>query len=132
MYDKVISRILRKIMQKFLSYLVVKLQELGATIIYASTQKLIIDTHKYQQLSAQSYTEFVLKTIVSYPLFAYLVLNPVKYWKVLLFKDNFNYSGIPEQEEFEIVSEWNIAEVLPPKIEEYFKALVAEYIHMFH
>jgi len=37
MYDKVIARILRKIMSKFLSHLVFKLKELGATIIYAST-----------------------------------------------------------------------------------------------
>ena len=124
-------------MQKFLGYLVAKLKELGATIVYASTSKLIICTKKYSKKSAQNYTEFILKTLVSYPLFQYLIINPVKYWKVLLFKDNYNYTGIPEQEdeesnEIDIAYQWQIVEVLPPKIEEYFLSLIGEYVLTIH
>ena len=133
-YDHVIARVLRKIMQKFLGYLVAKLKEMRATIIYASTNKIIICTNKYNKSAAKNYTEFILKTLVSYPLFQYLIIKPEKYWKVLLFKDIFNYSGIPEEQSdnANIAYEWNIAKVLPPKIEEYFLALVFEYIILYY
>jgi len=69
MHDHVIARVLRNIMQKFLGYLVAKLKEMGATIIYASTSKIIICTNKYEKSAAKNYTEFILKTLISYPLF---------------------------------------------------------------
>ena len=93
-------------MQKFQGYLVAKLKDLGATIVYASTSKIIINTKKYKKQAAVNYTEFVLKTLVSYPLFQYLIINPEKYWKVLLFKDAYNYTGIPEPDEDEEVEEY--------------------------
>ena len=46
MYDKVVARVLRRLMQKFLIHLVKKLKALRATIVYASTSKLLICTHK--------------------------------------------------------------------------------------
>jgi hypothetical protein len=39
-----------------------------------------------------------LKTVISYPLFSYLNLSPKKYWKILHFKDHYNFGGIAENE----------------------------------
>lgn len=85
-------------MKKVFSYLLNKLKSLGATIIFANTNKLIISTGKDNFAAAENYTNFILTTIVSYPLFTYLNLNINRYWKILLYKDNFNYAGIIESE----------------------------------
>ena len=135
LYDKSMGRVLRKIMQKFLGYLVVKLRELGATIVYASYSKLILCTNKYQKHSAKNYTDFVLRTLVSYPLFASFFVHPVRYWRCLLFKDINNFTGLPETGEpgqFDIEFKWKCAEILPPKIEEYFNSIIAEYLLTYY
>jgi Domain of unknown function (DUF1744). len=59
----------------------------------------MISTGKYDFQEAENYSTFILKTVISYPLFSYLNLSPKKYWKILLFKDHFNYGGIAENEE---------------------------------
>lgn len=65
-------------------------------------------------------------------------LAPKAYWKILLFKDNFNFGGVSESEEVlinhlinvksRITSNWNISEYLPQKFEEQFLIVVAEYL----
>ncbi len=66
--------------------------------MFASTNKLIISTGKNNYAEAENYSNFILKTIVSYPLFSYLNLNITKYWKLLMFKDQYNYGGMTEGE----------------------------------
>ena len=75
---------------------------LGAQIIFANTNKLIISTGKNNFAEAENYSNFILKTIVSYPLFSYLNLNITKYWKLLLFKDQYNYGGMTKGEVYNL------------------------------
>lgn len=98
LYDPFLNKILVKLMKKVFGYLLNKLKSLGATIIFANTNKLIISTGKDNYAAAENYTNFILTTIVSYPLFTYLNLDSSRYWKILLFKDNFNYAGIMEND----------------------------------
>lgn len=83
-------------MKKIYGYLLQKLKTLGAKIISANLQKITISTGKQTLHEAQNYSNFILKTVISYPLFSNLNLSPQKYWKVLFYKDNYNYSGIPD------------------------------------
>jgi DNA polymerase epsilon subunit 1 len=98
LYDPFLNKILAKLMKMVFGYLLNKLKSLGASIIFANTNKLIISTGKDNFAAAENYTNFILTTVVSYPLFTYLNLNISRYWKILLFKDNFNYAGIIENE----------------------------------
>lgn len=91
--------------------------------------KIILATEKTNLIGAQNYSNFILKTIISYPLFSYLTLSPVKYWKNLLFRDIYNYAGILEEgDEKKIVSQWNVVEFLPPLVEKYILSLIGDYL----
>lgn len=92
--------------------------------------KIVLSTEKTNLIAAQNYSSFILKTIISYPLFLYLTLTPIKYWKNLLFRDIYNYAGLLEEsDEKKIVSQWNICEFLPPLIEKYILSLVGDYLN---
>ena len=95
-YDTSLHKMLNLLMKRFFGYLLQRLKSLGAKIIYANLTKIIISTDKINYDEAEAYIHFILKTVISYPLFSYLNLNPTKYWRLLLFKDNFNYGGIVE------------------------------------
>jgi len=98
LYDPFLRKMLAKLMKKVFGYLLNRLKSLGAQIVFANTNKIIISTGKMNFAEAENYANFVLKTIVSYPLFSYLNLKTTKYWKVLLFKDLYNYGGMIEAE----------------------------------
>ncbi len=95
-FDQMLNKMLTILMKKFFGFLLQKLKSLGAKIIFANLSKIIISTQKYNFAEAENYSTFILKTVISYPLFSYLNLIPRCYWKILLFKDSFNYGGITE------------------------------------
>lgn len=82
------------LMKKFYGFLLQKLKALGAQIVSATPSKMIISTGKFNLIEAENYSNFILKTVISYPLFSYLNLSPKTYWKVLLLKDHYNFGGI--------------------------------------
>ena len=98
LYDPFLRKMLGKLMKKVFGYLLNRLKSLGAQIVFANTNKIIISTGKINYAEAENYANFVLKTIVSYPLFSYINLKTTKYWKVLMFKDLYNYGGMIEGE----------------------------------
>lgn len=93
-YDPILHKMLNILMKRFYKYLLHKLKALGARIVYASQSKIIIGTGKYSFVEAENYSTFVLRTLVSYPLFQQLNLRPQKCFKILLIKDHLNYGGI--------------------------------------
>jgi len=118
-YDPILHKMLNILMKRFYRYLLQKLKSLGARIVYASQSKIIIGTGKYSFVEAENYSTFVLRTLVSYPLFQQLNLKPQKCFKILLIKDQMNYGGIlAVDQEIEETSNkydlhWNISEYLP-------------------
>lgn len=50
-------------MQKVFALLLAELRKLGATIVFADFSKIIIDTGKYDLVSAQAYCDCLLKTL---------------------------------------------------------------------
>ena len=58
----------------------------------------------------------MIESIGKYDIFQKLVIIPNAYWKLMLFKDKNNYSGISEGEGSKLVSQWNIAKHLPEVI----------------
>ena len=70
-----------------ISQLMKKMSNLGAYVVFVSGNKIIISTNKYTLNEANNFTKYLLETILSFPIFKYLTLKPIKFWKVLLFKD---------------------------------------------
>lgn len=62
-------------------------------------------------------------------MFAFINFNPVEYWRILLFKDYYNFGGIKESNPECVQFNWDIALHLPEAIRAKFKFTVAEYLH---
>lgn len=137
-----LHKMLNILMKKVYGYLLQRLKSLGnevsltfnlwfsgAKIVYASPSKIIISTGKYVLHEAENYSQFILRTVISYPIFSDLNLSPKKYWRVLLLKDRFNYGGIVEDEEKKIDFCWNVSEYLPPQLGRQLLVTLADYIN---
>ena len=94
LHDPALHRVVHGLMTKVFLRLVAELRRLGATVVYASFNRMIIATTKTDLRSAQEYVRFVVDTLLAMPVFAVLQLTPSTYWEQLLFMDSENYGGI--------------------------------------
>ncbi|KAL6508685.1 hypothetical protein OROGR_023396 [Orobanche gracilis] len=69
LHDPALHHMLHKVMQKVFALLMVELHKLGATIVFASFGRIIIDTGKSDLSAARTYCESVLKTLQTRDLF---------------------------------------------------------------
>ena len=68
-------------------------------------------------------------------MFQYLDLVPEEYWRILLFKDTYNYGGVKESHNERCTTVWNISKHLPEALQTEFRRLVGEYllkVYRFH
>jgi hypothetical protein len=70
----------------------------------------------------------VIHTLKQKPLFAFLNLTPTEYWRILLFKDIYNFGGVKEDGEKKITAKWDIAAHLPEAVQRKFLLIVSEFI----
>ncbi|GAV76364.1 LOW QUALITY PROTEIN: DNA_pol_B domain-containing protein/DNA_pol_B_exo1 domain-containing protein/DUF1744 domain-containing protein [Cephalotus follicularis] len=137
LHDPALHHMLHKVMQKLFALLLAELRKLGATIIFASFSKVIIDTGKFDLSAAKAYCDSLLKALQARELFEWIELEPLHFWKSLLFMDQYNYGGIPagaeenfhDESPVHIVSSWNIAEYLPKKIQARSFRIVSDFMH---
>ncbi|KAL2240087.1 UNVERIFIED_CONTAM: DNA polymerase epsilon catalytic subunit A, partial [Sesamum indicum] len=151
LHDPALHRMLHKVMQKVFALLMAELRKLGATIVFSSFRRVIIDTGKSDLPAAKAYCESVVKTLQSSrDLFEWIELEPVQFWHSLLFMDQYNYGGIQARlqdgvtEEYseasmdsmhndsqvDIISSWTIAENLPKATQDYFILIVSEFLYI--
>jgi DNA polymerase epsilon subunit 1 len=134
LYDPAIHRLVHRLIKKVFLQLLNEMKQLGAKVIYANFNKIIIGTEKMKLHEADSYFKFLVKTITKKPVFQYIQLEAKRYWDVLLFKDKVNYLGIPategsvDEEDIVPVAEWNIAQYLPKTIEKHFFVIVYDFV----
>jgi DNA polymerase epsilon subunit 1 len=81
------------LMKKMFLFLVKELRDLGSRIVYASFNKIIICTNKCSLESAQSYSKYILDTILNKNMFAFLKIQPKIYWSQLVLLDQENFGG---------------------------------------
>jgi DNA polymerase epsilon subunit 1 len=95
LYDPALHKLVQKLIKKVFLQLLAEMKRLGARLVYASFNKLIIATDKHRDKDAKEYFNFIKKTIIQKrELFQYLHMEPVNYWEVLLFKDVQNYVAV--------------------------------------
>lgn len=94
LYDPALFRLVYKLMKKVFLHLLSQLRKLGSKIVYANFNRIIIATSKDTLEDAQSYVSFIIQTLNKQNMFAYIGLEPVKYWDHLLWIDSANFSGI--------------------------------------
>jgi len=63
------------------------------------------------------------------PKFEALFIESVQFWEILLWKDNFNFSGVSAlTAEKQVAQVWDIARYLPPAPERKFRILAADLV----
>ncbi|XP_047972925.1 DNA polymerase epsilon catalytic subunit A-like isoform X2 [Salvia hispanica] len=149
LHDPALHRMLHKVMQKVFALLLAEFRKLGATIVFASFSRIIIDTGKSDLSAAKAYCDSVLKTLQTRDLFEWIELEPFQFWHSLLFMDQYNYGGIQARSEdrpteectsavaesvctdsqVEIVSNWAIAENLTKVTQDHFILIVSEFLY---
>ena len=138
-YDPVIYRMINLLMQRYFSILIRKITEAGFQIIYADNRKIILFNNKSNFNDFQTNIEYLFRSIKKIAIFNHIVLTVNTYWKMLMFKDLYNYAGVPasdidSEEESQviqmpkIISKWTLSEFLPPILEKDFISLVSDYI----
>ena len=98
LYDPALYRMVRNMMKKLFMQLIAEFRRLGADIVFASFNKVIIDTKKSSSVDGRKYVDYVLGCIKAKPLFGTMTLEPDKYWEQLVWMDRSNYGGIAEFE----------------------------------
>ena len=128
LYDPLLHRLVHKLMTKSFYILLRRFKQLGCKVIYANFHSIWIYTEKKDYDSAESQINFVIENIRQNNLFAFVNLNPKEYWRILLFKDRYNYGGIRETQTEKVASRWDICSHLPEVTQKQFRILVGEYI----
>ncbi|KAJ2653591.1 DNA polymerase epsilon catalytic subunit [Coemansia sp. RSA 1250] len=149
LYDPALAQLVRSLMRKMFLQLKAECRRLGAKIVFANMEKLIITTGKASLPAAQAAVAYITKAIVAKPLFECISLTPLQFWTFLLWMDSSNYGGIVTQQvhfkpdndqqmdtqesddgaEPRIEMLWNMKEYLPPAIQNRFELTVAEFIY---
>jgi DNA polymerase epsilon subunit 1 len=70
--DPLIHRIVYGFMTKLFYRLIQSLKELGARVVFANMNKVIINTTHYDLSSAREYIDFILNALARKPIFGYL------------------------------------------------------------
>lgn len=94
LYDPSIHSLICTLIKKVLLLILSEFRHLGASIIFASFDRIIFCSNKFTLESAKSYLQYILDTISNQELFKYLVFEPQIYWDSLIWMDNYNYGGI--------------------------------------
>ncbi|KAJ2727071.1 DNA polymerase epsilon catalytic subunit [Coemansia sp. Benny D115] len=149
LYDPALAYLVRSLMRKVFMQMKAECRKLGAKIVYANLDKLIITTGKTSVLAAHASIAYIAKAIVAKPLFENITLTPLQYWTFLLWMNASNYGGVViQQQEQPLLTDggsqssagdnagepriemlWNIKEYLPLVIQSQFELIVAEFIY---
>jgi DNA polymerase epsilon subunit 1 len=113
LYDPMLHRMVHKIMRKVFLQLLVRLDKLGCKVVHADFQKLILTTDKRSYDDARSHIDFVLSQIKNEDIFRHLDCTAGEFWQILLWKDSFNYAGIPESNPDKMSLHFNVIDHLP-------------------
>ncbi|ETO02962.1 DNA polymerase epsilon catalytic subunit a Pol2, partial [Reticulomyxa filosa] len=75
---------IHRLMMKVFYQLIARWKRLGANVIYASFNSIIIETKKFTYKNSSAYIHHCIETICKQPLFEYLTLKVGNVWDCLL------------------------------------------------
>jgi DNA polymerase epsilon subunit 1 len=125
--------------KKTLQQLMTDFKRVGSHIVFASPNRLLLQTTKAEVGNAYAYSQYIIKTIKSKPLFQFMELDVKEYWDYLVWYDEFNYGGkgcneVVEEENqvIENIMCWQLAQFLPPTLQPTFNDWIIEFIELMH
>ncbi|EON66964.1 DNA polymerase epsilon catalytic subunit A [Coniosporium apollinis CBS 100218] len=139
LYDRSLHYYVQMMSRKALQQLMTDFRRVGSHIVFASANRLLLQTTKGEVGNAYAYSQYILKTVKAKPLFAFLDLEIKEYWDYLAWYDNFNYGGKgcrevveAENQTLDTVMHWQLATFLPPKLQLIFEEHIIEFIDLMH
>ena len=152
LFDPALRKTLLQLMKKLFFHLVSEFKRLGAVIVYADFNRIILNTKKRTVRDAVSYINYITENIKNKEIFHSIEVVTGSVWEVLMWCDPANYAAVPgdlkelEEKEETLADEddddatvdvkmtWNIAEYLPEagKIRDNFHRFVVGYVTAVH
>jgi DNA polymerase epsilon subunit 1 len=133
LYDPFLHLTLHQLIKQMFTALLQECVSLGAEVVYAHSDKLILNTRKRSLQDAVNYCDYIVRNLTSQPSFSFISLQPTRFWRVLLFKDAVNYAGVIAKEDpsapIRVSSNWHITEALPEHVAKVANAYAAEFVY---
>jgi len=139
LYDRSLHYYVEMMSKKTLQQLMTDFKRVGSHIVFASPNRLLLQTTKAEVGNAYAYSEYIIKTIKAKPLFQFMEIEIKEYWDYLVWYDEFNYGGkgckeVVEEENqtLENIMCWQLAQFLPATMQPAFNDWVVEFIELMH
>ncbi|KAF1352349.1 hypothetical protein BDV97DRAFT_293561 [Delphinella strobiligena] len=139
LYDKSLHYYVQMMSRKALQQLMSEFRRVGSHVVFASANRLLLQTTKAEVGNAYAYSQYILKTVNAKPSFSFLDLAITEYWDYLVWYDEFNYGGKgcsevveAENQTLSTIMEWQIGTFLPPILQPIFNDWIVEYIELMH
>ncbi|RDA92716.1 hypothetical protein CP533_1400 [Ophiocordyceps camponoti-saundersi (nom. inval.)] len=141
LYDGALHRHVQMMSRKALQQLMADFRRVGSNVVFASANRLMLQTTKAEVGTAFAYSQYIIKSIKSKPLFNFIDLEIKEYWDYLVWYDEFNYGGkacaeVMEAEEgqqkLETVMHWQMATFLPEILRPVFEETTTAFIERMH
>jgi DNA polymerase epsilon subunit 1 len=139
LYDRSLHYYVQMMSRKALQQLMTDFRRVGSQIVFASTNRMILQTTKGEVGNAYAYSQYIIKSLKAKPLFHFLDLEIKEYWDFLVWYDEYNYGGKACQEVVEeenqtldTIMHWQLSKFLPVKLQPIFQDWVIEFIELMH
>ncbi|KAK3377104.1 hypothetical protein B0T24DRAFT_620464 [Lasiosphaeria ovina] len=139
LYDRALHYYVQMMSRKALQQLMADFRRVGSQVIFASANRLLLQTTKSEVGNAFAYAQYILKSIKGKPLFHFIDLEIKEYWDYLVWYDEFNYGGkacqeVTEKDEqdLQMIMHWQIGTFLPVRLQPIFTDWVVEFIQLMH
>lgn len=120
--------------KKVLLQMLKEFKKMGSSVVHADRNAIWLRTSKNLIENLYAYSQYILKTIRSKPMFGCLQLKIEKYWDILIWMDEYNFAGracyeiVEGKQDLQSFSKWQISKFLPPIYENEFISWIAVYM----
>ncbi|KAH7322816.1 DNA polymerase epsilon [Stachybotrys elegans] len=139
MYDRALHYYVQMMSRKAFQQLMGDFRRVGSQVIFANANRLILQTTKTEVGNAFAYSQYIIKSIKTKPLFHFIDLEIKEYWDYLVWYDEFNYGGKAceevieaEEQNLKTIMHWQMATFLPVRLQSTFQDWVIEFIQLMH
>lgn len=139
MYDRALHYYVQMMSRKAFQQLMADFRRVGSQVVFASANRLILQTTKAEVANAFAYSQYIIKSIKTKPLFHFIDLEIKEYWDYLVWYDEFNYGGRgcqevieADEQNLETIMHWQMATFLPARLQPTFQEWVIEFIQLMH
>ena len=139
LYDRSLHYYVQMMSKKAFQQLMTDFKRVGSHVVFANTNRLLLQTTKAEVGNAYAYSQYILKSIKAKPLFHFLDLDIREYWDYLVWYDDFNYGGKGCQEVVEVeaqqlntIMHWQLNTFLPMEYQPAFHDWIVEFICLMH